>query len=328
MTSTSTATTAPAVVGWIGAGRMGAAMAARLVAAGHQVAIWNRTRSKAEAVTGATVVDRPIDLAERPVVFTMVSAGPELERVLFGEGGLLTGDQRPAVVVDSSTVDMEEATALRERATALGVALLAAPVSGNGKVVEAGKLSVAVSGPREAYEQVRGLLATVGRSATYLGEGEVARLVKICHNLLLGVVTQSMAEITVLAEKGGVSRSDFLAFLNDSVLGSVFTRYKTPAFVNLDFSPTFTPVLLRKDFDLGLAAARRCEATLPVATLVHQLISATVGRGHVDEDFAVLLAIQAENSGLSLTPERRAVSDGLDRRPAEQDQRRDDADEE
>ena len=298
-------------IGWIGAGRMGAAMAARLLAAGHCVAIWNRTRSKAEAVTGASVVDRPVDLAGHRVVFTMVSTGRDLEQVLFGVDGLLTGAVRPAIVVDSSTVDIEEAARLRERASQLGVTILAAPVSGNGKVVAAGRLSIAVSGPEEAFAQVRGHLSAIGRSVTYVGADELARLVKICHNLFLGVVTQSLAEITVLAEKGGVSRYDFLAFLNDSVMGSVFTRYKTPAFVNLDLKATFTPVLLRKDFDLGLDLARRLEATLPVATQVHQIISAAVGQGHVDEDFAVLLPLQARNSGLTLEPEHRDVSDGL-----------------
>ncbi|MFS8477793.1 MAG: NAD(P)-dependent oxidoreductase [Micromonosporaceae bacterium] len=306
-----TANTAAETVGWIGAGRMGASMAARLIAAGYPVAIWNRTRAKAEAVTGASVVDRPVDLAGHKVVFTMVSTGADLEHVLFGEHGLLTGDSVPEIVVDSSTVGLDEAADLRERAAKRGVTLLAAPVSGNGKVVDAGKLSIAVSGSKAAFEKVRGHLEAIGQSVTYVGENELARLVKICHNLMLGVVTQCMAEITVLAEKGGVSRYDFLDFLNNSVMGSVFTRYKTPAFVNLDYTPTFTPVLLRKDFDLGLAAARGMEVTLPVAALVHQLISAAVGEGHREEDFAVLLSMQAKASGLELVSENREVSDGL-----------------
>lgn len=300
-------------VGWIGAGRMGAAMAARLLSAGYQVDIWNRTRSKAEALEskGAAVVDRPVDLNTHTVVFTMVSTGTDLENVLFGTDGLLTGDRRPDIVVDSSTVDIEQAAALRERAAELGVTLLAAPVSGNGKVVRAGKLSIAVSGSEQAFQRVRPALLAIAPGVTYVGQHEVARLVKICHNLLLGVVAQSMAEITVLAEKGGVSRSAFLGFLNDSVMGSVFSRYKTPAFVNLDFSPTFTPVLLRKDFDLGLAASRRLEAPLPVAALVHQLVSSAVGHGHRESDFAVLLQMQAEASGLQLVPEGVEVDDGL-----------------
>ena len=139
----------------------------------------------------------------------------------------------------------------------------------------------------------------------------MARLVKICHNLMLGVVTQCMAEITVLAEKGGVPRHAFLEFLNNSVMGSVFTRYKSPAFVNLDYTPTFTPVLLRKDFDLGLAAARQLDVPMPVAAVTAQLVQASVGSGRVDEDFAILLDLQAAASGLELKPENVPVDDGL-----------------
>src|SRR5690606_5631395 len=153
---------------------------------------------------------------------------------------------------------------IQEIAAEKGVKLLAAPVSGNAKVIDAGKLTMVTSGPRDVHEQVIDQLNVIARAVTYVGEGDRARLVKICHNLMLGVVTQSLAEITVLAEKGGISRADFLEFLNDSVMGSTFTRYKTPAFVNLDYTTTFTPVLLRKDFDLGMAEGRRLGAPMPV----------------------------------------------------------------
>ncbi len=173
------------------------------------------------------------------------------------------------------------------------MSFLAAPVSGNGKVAAAGELSLVVSGPEEAYRQVAVLLDHLGRHVTYAGEGDLARLVKICHNLFLGVVTQSMAEITVLAERGGVSRAAFLEFLNHSVMGSMFTRYKSPAFVNLDYTPTFTPILLRKDFDLGLAAARQWDVPMPLAAATAQLVQSSVSSGRVDEDFAILLDLQA-----------------------------------
>ena len=184
-------------------------------------------------------------------------------------------------------------------------------MSGNGKVVRSGGLTLVVSGPEETYERFAPLLDHIGKSVTYVGEGDVARLVKICHNLMLGVVTQSLAEITVLAEKGGVPRHAFLEFLNNSVMGSVFTRYKSPAFVNLDYTPTFTPILLRKDFDLGLAAARQLDVPMPVAAATAQLVQASVGSGRVDEDFAILLDLQAAASGLELKPENVAVDDGL-----------------
>ena len=139
----------------------------------------------------------------------------------------------------------------------------------------------------------------------------MARLVKICHNVFLGVVTQSLAEITVLAEKGGASRAAFLEFLNHSVMGSTFTTYKAPAFVNLDFSPTFTIPLLLKDFDLGLAAARELEAPMPVAALTAALVGSALGAGHREEDFATLLIEQARRAGLELESENVKIDDGL-----------------
>ncbi len=301
-------------VGWIGAGRMGAAMASRLARAGEDVTVWNRTRAKAEALTevGCAVADTIADLRGHDVVFTMVSTPADLEQVLVGEGGLLADPARvPAVVVDCSTVSTESSAAMRAACSERGVAFLAAPVSGNGKVVRAGGLSLVVSGPEETYERVAHLLDHLGKGATYVGEGELARLAKICHNVMLGVVTQCLAEITVLAEKGGMSRAAFLEFLNKSVMGSVFTTYKTPAFVNLDYTPTFTPILLRKDFDLGLAAARQLDVPMPVAAATNAAVQASVSSGRVEEDFAILLDLQAHNSGITLKPENVQVDDGL-----------------
>jgi 3-hydroxyisobutyrate dehydrogenase len=306
-------------LGWIGVGRMGLPLAGRLLDGGWDLAVFNRTRAKAEPLgdRGASIVDSPADLADRDLVFTMVGGPADFEEVILGERGVLSGNGSvPRVIVDSSTVSEEVSLRVRGEASKRGSALLAAPVSGNPKVVKAGRLTFVVSGPQDAFELVRPYLEALGSGVTYVGEGERARLVKICHNLFLGVVTQSLAEITVLAQKGGVSRSAFLDFLNNSVMGSTFTRYKTPAFVNLDLTPTFTPELLRKDFDLGLAAARELDVPLPTAALVRELIQTMMGKGHIDEDFAALLLMEAEASNLSLQPEGVEVSDGLsDGRP-------------
>jgi len=298
-------------VGWIGTGRMGFALAQRLSAAGVSVAAWNRTRAKAEPLTqsGVTVVDDPSDLADRDVVFTMVSTSADLDQVLSQL--LADPDRTPGHVVDCSTVSSEASASARGRLAERGVSFIAAPVSGNGKVVRAGMLSLVCSGPADSYAKVLPLLELLGRHVTYVGDGEHARLVKICHNLLLGVVTQNLAEITVLAEKGGVPRSAFLDFINNSVMGSVFTRYKTPAFVNLDYTPTFTPILLRKDFDLGLAVARELDVPMPVSAITAQLVQASVSSGRITEDFAVLLDLQAASSGLALKSEDVVVDDGL-----------------
>ena len=301
-------------IGWIGAGRMGAAMAGRLARAGEDVTVWNRTRAKAEALadTGCKVADTIADLRDRTVVFTMVSGPADLMEVLAGNDGVLADPEHvPAVVVDCSTVDSETSAAMREACSAGGVAFLSAPVSGNAKVVAAGLLTLVVSGPEETWLKVAPLLDHLGKGATYVGEGDVARLAKIAHNVMLGVVTQCLAEITVLAEKGGMSRAAFLDFLNKSVMGSTFTRYKSPALVHLDYSPTFTPLLLRKDFDLGFAAAHDLDVPMPVSAAAAAAVQATVSSGRVDEDFAILLDAQAHNSGLTLKPENTEVDDGL-----------------
>ena len=194
--------------------------------------------------------------------------------------------------------------------------MLAAPVSGNAKVVSAGKLTIVASGPRTAFDVAQPYLAALGQGVTYVGEGELARMVKICHNLLLGVIAQSLAEITVLAEKGGVPRHAFLEFINNSVVGSMFSRYKTPSFVNLDWTPTFTPVLLRKDLDLGLKAAKALGVPLPVTQVTRDIVDEAVKAGHTDCDFAILLDQQAKKSRLELKPENVAVDDGLKKKPA------------
>ena len=302
-------------LGWAGTGRMGYSLASRLLQAGCDVAVYNRTRAKAEPLAehGATIVDSPADLAEREIVFTMVAGPDDFQQVVAGREGLLSrNDACPQLIVDSTTVSPSASATVRAQAAERDVDLLAAPVSGNPKVVDAGLLTFVVSGPRPAYDRVEPFLELLGQGATYVGEGELARLAKICHNLLLGVVAQSLAEITVLAEKGGISRADLLAFINSSVMGSMFTRYKTPAMVKLDYSPTFTPVLLRKDFDLGFEQANELNVPMPVAAAARELVQALIGEGRSDEDFAALLDLEARASGLELSPEPGDVSDGLD----------------
>jgi 3-hydroxyisobutyrate dehydrogenase len=301
-------------LGWVGLGRMGQALASRLLEAGHDVTVYNRTRSKAEALValGATIADTPADLADRGIVFTMVAESADVAEVVTGPQGLLSrSDVAPGLIIDATTIAPAAAAEVRAAAQARGTAMLAAPVSGNPKVVESGRLTIVASGPEEAWERAKPYLELLGRSVTYVGEGDRARLVKICHNLMLGVVAQCMAEITVLAEKGGVSRADFLEFLNDSVMGSTFTRYKSPAYVNLDFTPTFTPSLLLKDFHLGFEAARELDVSMPLAATTEQIVQGMVGIKGDEVDFAALIELVAEASSLELIAENVEVDDGL-----------------
>ena len=300
-------------IGWIGAGRMGFEMARRLAKGGCDIAVWNRTRAKAEplAKDGAKIVDGLKDLAGCDIVFCMVSTYDDVKEVIAGPKGLLSGSGKPQMVVECSSISLDGSADLRKILAAKGVELLSAPVSGNAKVIKAGKLTFVVSGPKEAYDAAAPYLAMMGQGSSYVGEGELSRIVKICHNVMLGVVTQCMAEITVLAQKAGVPRHAFLDFLNKSVMGSTFTRYKAPAFVNLDFHVTFTPYLLRKDMDLGLAAGRNFEVPMPLASLTRDLIQSMMGAGMTEEDFSTLLLQQAKASGIEPKPENKAVGDGL-----------------
>lgn len=293
---------------------MGEAMVKKLTAAGHRVQVWNRTRAKAMPLAeyGAVIVDAKADLAGCDVVFTMVSTTDDLKEVLFGQGGLMSGAQRPKLLVDSSSISQEGSAEIRERLQALGVGYLCAPVSGNAKVAKAGKLLVVASGPKLHYDAVEPLLQAMGRKVMWVGEGELARVWKIAHNTMFGVIIQSLCEITVLAEKAGIPRHVFLQSINDSVLGSMYTRYKSPVLTNLSFEQvTFTPKLLLKDMDLGLGAGKAHGVPMPSAAATRESIARLVGRGHDDVDFAILLQEMAADAGLALKPESVKVDDGL-----------------
>jgi 3-hydroxyisobutyrate dehydrogenase len=296
-------------LGWIGAGRMGYAMAERLARGGCDIAVWNRTREKALPLekSGAKVVNQLEELSTKDILFVMVSTFDDVKQVL----GKALAKGKPKMVVECSSISLEGSAELREMLKSKGIEYLAAPVSGNAKVIRAGKLTFVVSGPRAAYQTAKPYLDMMGVGSSYVGEGELSRIAKICHNVMLGVVIQNLCEITVLAEKAGMPRHAFLDFLNKSVMGSMFTRYKSPALVNLDFHVTFTPKLLRKDLDLGLDAGRHFGVPMPLTSLTRELLQQMIGQGMTEEDFSTLLVMQAKNSGLALKPENLPVSDGL-----------------
>ncbi len=301
-------------LGWIGLGRMGEAMAKRLLQSECDVSVWNRTKAKAEPLLayGAKLVDGKADLAACDIVFTMVSTTDDLKEVLFGKGGLLSGAAKPKMIVDSTSISLDGSAEIRIELEKRGIAYLCAPVSGNAKVVKAGKLLVVASGPKPAYETAKPYLAMFGRSEIWVGEGELARVWKIAHNTMFGVIIQSLCEVTVLSEKAGIPRHVFLEAINNSVLGSMYTRYKTPMLVNLGFDKiTFTPKLLLKDMDLGMSTAKAHGVPMPAAAATRESIAGLIGRGYDDIDFGVLLAETAKSAGLELKSENVDVADGL-----------------
>ncbi|NBT44461.1 MAG: NAD(P)-dependent oxidoreductase [Gammaproteobacteria bacterium] len=302
----------PCQLGWIGTGRMGLAMADRLLSAGHELKVWNRTASKALplAEKGAMVAQDLSELGSCDIVFMIVASHHEVDAVLLGERGLLSGKNKPRIIVDCTSIGSEESAFIREKLFEHGIAFIAAPVSGNAKVIHAGKLSIVASGPEDAFKEVKPYLYVIGQSVSYVGTGDLARIAKICHNVMLGVVTQNLSEILVLAEKSGLKRHDFLNFLNSSVMGSLFTRYKSPALTNLDFEVTFTPQLMLKDLDLGLSAARALGVPMPTTSVTRDQVQSLIGQGYED-DFSQLLLLEAAAAGLLLKTEETDVDDGL-----------------
>ena len=310
-------------IGWIGAGRMGAPMAERLLKVGHGVSVWNRTRAKAEplAAHGATVVDKLSDLATCDVVFSIVSTGKDLQEVLVGKNGVTAGGGKlPQVFVDCSTISVDDSAAVRAQLKERGADYVAAPVSGNAKVIKAGKLSAIVSGPEASCQLIMPLMQAIApRGVAYAGEGELARVCKIAHNVMLGVVIENLIEITLLTNKMGVPRHAFLAFLNNSVMGSMFTAYKSPALVNLDWTTTFTPELLRKDIDLGLELGREMDVPMPVTAMAREVLQSHFGAAqfkpdperYIAQDFAALAETMARAAGMTLQPENKNVPTGL-----------------
>jgi len=311
-------------IGWIGTGRMGLPMAQRLLRAGYPLAVFNRTRSKAEplAALGATVVATAAELADVDLLFSIVSTGKDLAEVYFGAGGVAaTTGKLPPVLIDCSTIAVAESADLRTRLKAAGADFIAAPVSGNAKVIGAGKLSCVASGPKPAFLRSAPLLKEIApQGVSWVGEGELARVCKIAHNVMLGVVIENLIEITLLCNKMGVPRHALLAFLNNSVMGSMFTRYKSHALVNLDWTTTFTPELLRKDLDLGLELGRAQGVPMPVTAAAREVLQTHFGAARLQDDpaaylagdFAALIETMALAAGMTLASENAPVPSGLE----------------
>jgi 3-hydroxyisobutyrate dehydrogenase len=311
-------------IGWIGMGRMGFPMAERLLKAGHDVSIWNRTRAKAEplAKIGGKVVDHLSELKSMDILFSIVATGADVEEVLYGKNGVCSqGGKIPPVIVDCSTIAVDESKAIRLKLKDLGADFVAAPVSGNAKVIKAGKLSSVVSGSEAACKIAMPLVEVFApRGVSYVGEGELARVCKIAHNVMLGVVIENLIEITLLTNKMGVPRHAFLAFLNNGVMGSMFTAYKSPALVNLDWTTTFTPELLRKDLDLGLELGREMDVPMPVTAATREVLQGHFGAAmlqknpeeYLSKDFAALAETMALAAGMKLESENKNVPTGLE----------------
>jgi 3-hydroxyisobutyrate dehydrogenase-like beta-hydroxyacid dehydrogenase len=276
----------------LGMGKMGRALAGRLLDQGWSVLIWNRTpRDFSDLESrGAVRLNSFDDLWERAsIVITFLANDDALASVCFEDGGVLQSGSSDRVLIDMSTVSPQISSEISARAEAVGVDYLRSPVSGNPAVLAAGNITLIVSGPRDTFQRVEALMNSIGPTVVYVGDAEHSRTLKLAINAGLAVTSQIMAELIVFGENNGIERSVLLHALGESVMGSPFVRYKTPALVAHDYSATFTTNLLIKDLELALDVARGADLMLPVIELVNGLTHLASAKGYGEMDFASLL---------------------------------------
>ena len=285
----------------LGLGHMGAPIADRLIEAGHDVAVWNRTASVAEAFgdRGATVLRRPRDAWHHgDAAILMLAHDGAVRAVALGPDGLLGRPGNGRTLIDMSTISVDGSAQLAERAADTETWFLRAPVTGNPSVVVAGNLGIIISGPREAYEAVEGMLRDVGPNHFYVGSAEQARVVKLGLNLIIGGTAQLMSEALVMAEQNDIDRAKMLEVMGGSAVGSPFVKYKTAALVADDYASTFTATGLYKDLALALECANGAGVSLPITALVQQLVQGCIAQGMGDLDLMALLPRMRREAGL------------------------------
>jgi 3-hydroxyisobutyrate dehydrogenase-like beta-hydroxyacid dehydrogenase len=277
-------------VGLIGLGHMGTAMAERLLDAGYELVVYNRTAEKAGGLAerGAAVAETATQLAEQvDVVLTSLANDEAFEAVA---ANVVEGARPGTVLIDTSTVSPAVSARVALLAEAASMPYLRAPVSGNPSVVRAGNLSFIVSGEREVLARVEPVLLAIGATIDHVGEAEQARVVKLAINLMIAGLAQLMSEALVLGEAAGVSRASLLEVMGSSAAGAPFVKYKTEPLLRDDFSATFTTALMEKDVDLVLAAAEEAGVELPLAGELKALLRSAIEAGYAEDDFMSLFA--------------------------------------
>jgi 3-hydroxyisobutyrate dehydrogenase-like beta-hydroxyacid dehydrogenase len=288
-------------IGWIGLGKLGLPMAARLASNGEPVYGFDRD-AKRLTLAAERSVKRASSLAEavtgRDIVFTSLPDGKALLSAIVADGGVLTHMRPRAVLCETSTVSPEDSARVAEAAADAGVTYLRLPISGSSMLAEAGTVTCFASGPRDAFEDVRPVLARFTRAQTWLGEAEQARYAKLAINLMVAVSAGMMAEALALARKGGIDWGNFLGVMAESAAGSPFVKYKAAPLEKRDFSPTFTAHQIVKDLDLILEATGKAGIPSPLAASVRQSYSGVLSAGAGEEDFITIVRYLERLSGL------------------------------
>lgn len=289
-------------IGWIGAGRMGVAMAGFILAAGYPVLVCSRTAaSRQKLVTrGAREAASPAECARgADLVFSSIPDDAVLRVIALGPEGVLANTRPGAVFADTSTVSVEASAEVAREADERGVPYLRVPISGNAASALRGEVTALISGPQSAWDAVKPVVQAFSAAQVYLGAGEEARIMKLVVNALVVNFAQAMAEALTLGRKAGLDWSLMLDTLAQSTLTSPWLKAKVALLKPRDFTPTMTTRLILKDIDLMLAAARANAVPMPLTAATRQLMQAAVGAGYGDEDYTATVKLAEQLSGLS-----------------------------
>jgi 3-hydroxyisobutyrate dehydrogenase-like beta-hydroxyacid dehydrogenase len=289
-------------IGFIGLGKMGSAMARNLLCAGHQVAAYNRSRQKAEALAGdgARVADSPADACrESQAVITMLADDRAVEQIVFGENGVASGLARGAVHISSSTIGTALARRLAAEHAQRGQGYLSAPVFGRPEAAESRKLIVVAAGDGELVELCRPLFDAIGRQTSVAGpEPWQANAVKLCGNFMLASMIEAFGEAFGLLRKAGVETHVFLEIVNSLFASPVYGNYGR-IIADEQFSPAgFALNLGLKDVRLALETADECAAPMPLASLIRDHFLDAVAHGQADLDWSSMAQVLARNAGI------------------------------
>ena len=290
-----------AELGYVGLGVMGGGVVRRLLNAGHNVTVWNRTRGKAGPLVehGARWADSPREVAERSdVTFTMVTNTAAVNAVTAGPDGILAGLGPNKVYVDMSTASPGNTRALAERVAAVGAEMLDAPVSGSVITLEQGKLSIMVGGDEAVFARVLPVLEAIGPRVFHLGPNGAAVTMKIAINLSLAVQMLAFSEGTLLAEKSGIPREKAVEVMLASVIASPMVSYRGPFVLEQPDEAWFDCRMMQKDLNLALELGHELDVPLPTTSVTNELLTAANGMGVGEKDFAVLFDVLAAMAGV------------------------------
>jgi 3-hydroxyisobutyrate dehydrogenase-like beta-hydroxyacid dehydrogenase len=287
-------------IGFAGLGAMGAPLAGRLLAAGHQVYGTNRTPAKARGLIeqGLTWRDTPREAAAAAqVMLSMVTDDAALDAVASGPDGILAGLPPGSVWVDMSTVSPRASRELAGRVRAAGAAMIDAPVSGSVPAAASGTLSIMAGGPQAAFEQVAPLLRQLGRTVTHVGGNGQGLLLKLAINISLAAQMLAFSEGVLLAQRGGIDPELAIRAMSASAIGSPMLQARAPLLLDLPEQPWFDVQLMHKDIRLALEAARDSAVPLPAASAADAVLARAEEAGYGHRDIAGLYRVLAQTAG-------------------------------